>query len=103
MRDSGYERAANDWYVEPRWAVREMVERLQPEGVSWDPACGCGTIPEIMTMLGYKCGGSDLVDRAGGRYPQVDFFSTKSNDCDNIISNPPFSQMQRFVEHGLAI
>jgi hypothetical protein len=45
MRTSGYERAAADYYVEPRWVVDALLNVEHLQGPCWDPSCGSGNIP----------------------------------------------------------
>jgi hypothetical protein len=40
---------------------------------------------------------SDLYDRGCGT-PGVDFLAGRPNDVDNMVTNPPYSLAQRFVE-----
>lgn len=60
-------RAANDWYIEPAEAVEALLRVERFSGLSWDPACGIGTIPNVMEAAGFDVGGSDIVDRSGKR------------------------------------
>jgi hypothetical protein len=100
MRASGYARAANDFYTEPSWIVQALLGVEEFPGVTHDPACGIGTIPKAFHAKGLECGGSDIVDRGFGAVE--DFFIT-SGRVDNIVSNPPFSETERFVERALTI
>jgi hypothetical protein len=100
MRDSGYNRIVNDYYVEPKWIVEALLNHEAPfTGVSWDPSCGGGNIPKTMNDYGSPCRGTDLVCRGYGY--QTDFFL---NDlvADNIISNPPFGIIEPYIERALA-
>jgi hypothetical protein len=98
MRASGYARAANDFYTEPSWIVEALLGVEEFPGVTHDPACGIGTIPKAFHAKGLECGGSDIVDRGFGAVE--DFFSAYLG-FDNIVSNPPFSETERFVHHAL--
>lgn len=104
MRASGYERVTRDYYVEPRWCVDALLDVETLDGMSWDPSCGGGNIPEAMKARGLPCLGSDLVDRGYGNVG-VDFFDLRSDfsHVANIVTNPPFGAVERYVDHALMI
>lgn len=98
-RSSGYERAAGDWYVEPPWAVRDLLDAEMFDGMIWDPSCGRGTIPRVCAERGLPAIGSDLADRDFGT-PGRDFF-TCPDVVPNIICNPPYNVIGRWMAHAL--
>ena len=100
------EREANDWYVEPEWAVRGLLDVQRFSGSVWDPACGKGTIPRTLSACGVRSAfGTDLMDRGYGS--QVDFLTVPtddpSNQVANIASNPPFNLAKPFLRHALKL
>lgn len=101
MRASGYDRAADDWYVEPAAVVNALLDVEPFVGLSWDPACGGGNIPRQFEAREMPCWGSDLVNRGYG-VCGWDFF-----DCygtvENIISNPPYGIIEQFLDHALSL
>jgi hypothetical protein len=102
-RHSEYERDADDWYVEPVWAVDRLAERVTFDGAIHDPCCGKGTIP--LALLGPyadRVSGADLIDRANGQFPVQDFL-TDYAPRDNVVSNPPFKIANLIAEHALKI
>lgn len=102
MRDSGYDRAERDWYVEPAWLVDALAEVEPLSGVIWDPACGGGNIPKTLSARGLNAYGSDIADRGYG-VKYNDFFEWRGpNDC-SFVSNPPYGVLQQFIEHALKI
>ena len=97
------ERAQNDYYAtEPKAAHLLMaVEKFQP--VIWECACGEGHLAKEFEKAGYSVYASDLIDRGYGEV--LDFLACSAPprfDCD-IITNPPYSKAQEFVEHALDI
>jgi hypothetical protein len=101
------ERAANDWYVEPEWAVRGLLDVQRFSGLVWDPACGKGTIPRTFKAAGHAAAiGTDLVDRGYGRGGS-DFLAIDpahdANRAANIVSNPPFNLAEHFLRHALKL
>lgn len=103
-RDSGYARNAADWYQETAACVDAFLAVEEFDGIVWDPACGGGNIPLRCEARGIPAMGSDLVDRAGGRWPVANFLDlTTAGDAVHVVTNPPFNLAQRFVEHALAL
>lgn len=100
MRDSGYDRVANDWYVEPRWLVDALLDVEPLSGVSWDPSCGGGNIPKALLARGLFCSGSDIADRGFGE-TNLDFFDSYYA-ADNIVSNPPYGVIEPYIRRALA-
>lgn len=92
-------RAANDWYVEPEWAVEGLLDVQRFSGLVWDPACGKGTIPRVFRRHGHETMGTDLVDRGLGA--SQDFLKTEGWPVDNIVCNPPFNLAEPFLRHAL--
>ncbi len=101
-RSSGYKRNVNDWYVEPAISVRKLLDAEHFEGVIWDPACGSGNIIDVCQQSGLNAIGTDLVDRANGRFATADFFEEYVQQ-DNIITNPPFNMATSFTIKALGL
>ncbi len=101
MRASGYERVANDWYVEPRWAIDALLDKEQFNGSSWDPSCGGGNIPIAMQARGLKCWASDIADRGYGT-TGLSFFDA-AHMVDNIVTNPPYGVIEAYIKRALAL
>ena len=102
MKASGYDRWANDYYVEPKWAIDGLLDVEPIRGDSHDPCCGAGNIPRAMIERGLPCHASEIANRGYGT-THTDFFSSPPLYCENIISNPPFNRMQDFVNRALTI
>lgn len=100
MRASGYDRAKLDFYVESRACVEALFRVEKFKGEILDPACGTGTIPKVAHALGFKTCGSDIVDRGFG---EVQDFFERYKPTDNIVSNPPYRVIRRFIEHALTL
>jgi hypothetical protein len=67
-----------------------------------EPSCGAGHISEVLKAHGYEVESRDLVDRGYGS--QADFLSIDNQHFDgDIITNPPYSLAQEFVEKSLSI
>jgi hypothetical protein len=109
-----YARAAQDWYVEPRWCVEALADALPlVEGsYVWDPCCGGGTIPAVFAeRIGQnRVIATDIVDRGYQRFAQKwDVlqsgapFAVKAGMRINAILNPPFKQAEAIVRKLLPL
>jgi hypothetical protein len=85
----------DEWYVEPLWTSKRLFEVEDFAGAIHDPCCGLGRIVNMASKAGYKATGADIVDRGEG-YPVEDFFA-QTRTHNNIVCNPPFESMMRFV------
>lgn len=103
-RSSGYARASNDYYCEPRRAIDALLDAEPFVGKVWDPACGGGNIPDACNARGIKAVGSDIVDRAPG-FGNYDFLGRIGvfRMPDNIIANPPFNLAVEFTLRALRL
>lgn len=91
-----YDRAADDWYIEPGWCVDLLLSAERFEGRTIDPACGIGTIPKAFGRAGLDCSGCDLRDRgygiSGVDFLTSDFDGWMTGPWDNIVTNPPYGK-----------
>jgi hypothetical protein len=101
-RASGYKRVQHDYYVEPTWAVDLLFDAVDfgRLGPLHDPCAGRGTIVDAALKRGLQATGADIVDRADGRFPCVDFLSD-SSIWPNVVSNPPYRAAQEVLTHAL--
>ncbi len=94
-------RPENDWYPTPPEATLALLRAESFTGSIWEPACGDGAICRVLASEGYHdVRASDLIDRGYGEAP-CDFL-TSTRTADNIITNPPFTLAQQFVEKSLS-
>jgi len=107
---SGYERAANDWYVEEPWCVHLLINYMQwaKDCPIHDPCCGMGTIPSAFRAHGIPATGTDLVDRGfGDGHGEAYDFQSENYDTSvfrqagGIVSNPPFVLADGFIRFAL--
>ena len=61
---SAYARADLEWYQEPPWVSERLLDAERFDGGAHDPACGVGTIPDVLASRGLPFSGADIVDRA---------------------------------------
>lgn len=107
------ERAAGDYYTTDPTAVRQFINHLSEYRARlaggffdtiWEPACGCGNISKVLIDAGYKVHSTDLFDRGFG-VSGIDFLQTTKmpNNCDTIITNPPYILANEFILHAMDI
>lgn len=103
------DRATNDFYIDQPEAIEALLRVERFSGLSWDPACGTGTIPWGMHKAGLDVTASDIVDRGFGQrcgsFFVADFLKTTSPAprIDNVVSNPPFNLAREFIECALTM
>lgn len=92
-------RPENDFYPTPPEATLALLSKEKFMGSIWEPACGDGAISRVLQEAGYDVYSSDLIDRGFGNAPHD--FLTSTVNAENIITNPPFTLAQEFVERSL--
>lgn len=93
-----------DFYATPddvTFAVLNFLD-LNHDYVFWEPACGTGEMVSAISECGYeRIIASDL--RYTGYGTGGKDFLLSSEQCDVIITNPPFNLSEDFIRHALAI
>jgi len=100
-----YKRAAFDAYPTPEVATRILLSRVKFEGSIWECASGKGDISSVLerefpgqVFSSDIQTGPDIYGVNG-----LDFLMTTGRTVDNILTNPPFSLAEQFIEHALKI
>ena len=96
-------READDWYVEPEWVSLRLFQEEKFVGSVYDPACGRGSIVISAIKSGLNAFGSDIVDRGWDSTATPQDFLESVFCRINIVTNPPFSIAEKFVEHALTL
>lgn len=97
------ERETNDYYATPPAAVDKLLEKETLSKLILEPACGQWHISMTLENHWKEVVSYDLIDRWYGwqiNFLSNDFMSEWSWD---IVTNPPFSMAQEFVEKSLSI
>lgn len=94
----GLPRVENDFYPTPKWLTRAIVPKItnRPDHI-FEPACGKGAIVDVMAEAFPKAAivERDLVNG-------FDFLTAEPlSRFDLIITNPPFSLAQEFIERAM--
>ena len=87
----GEKRRKLDYYPTPPEATQALLDYLQlPKKTKiWECACGTGSMVDVIRSNGYACVGTDIVTGHD--------FLTHREDCDWIITNPPFFLAEQFI------
>ncbi len=94
--NTAYKRSETDFYPTPPEATQALLDflKLDHESIIWEPACGEGHMLSVMRNNGYIAIGTDI--NTGSDYLKV-----PKIDCDWIITNPPFSLSQDFINKSI--
>ena len=86
-------RSETDFYPTPRDVTEALLKYLDlpKTTVIWEPACGEMDMVSVMKEQGYRVIATDL---SQGK----DFLNEPLHECDWIITNPPFSVSDKFIE-----
>lgn len=97
------ERAAADFYATPPEAVEMLLGLEDFTDCVIEPCCGMGHIGKVLEAHGHHVDARDLIDRGYGIGGQ-DFLRCEDKDMEaDVITNPPYSLAQEFVEKSLAV
>tara|TARA_Y100000034_G_scaffold133620_1_gene199622 strand:- start:28 stop:657 length:630 start_codon:yes stop_codon:yes gene_type:complete len=97
---SNKDRAKNDYYATPKYAVEKLLEKESFTNV-WECACGGGHISEVLKKHQIHYLSSDLIDSGYGL--QEDFLLSNREHNGDIITNPPFSKSTEFTFKAMHI
>ena len=88
-----------DIVMTPEYLAKDIIRHFNPiEGLILDPARGQGAFYNNFPNLTYSSCTTDWCELAEGK----DFFNY-TQKVNWIITNPPWSKMQQFLEHGMKI
>nr|DAO87485.1 MAG TPA: adenine-specific methyltransferase [Caudoviricetes sp.]DAQ97852.1 MAG TPA: adenine-specific methyltransferase [Caudoviricetes sp.] len=98
------ERDIDDYYATDPRAMEELLKFEIFHRNVWEPACGGGHLSSVLKEHGYSVRNSDVVDRIGdGGVELLDFIEGDTGVWEgDIITNPPYSFAQEFVEKALS-
>jgi hypothetical protein len=88
-----------DFYPTPAWATYALIDNEKFDGTIWEPACGDGSMAQVLQQTGCKVLATDLFDRGYG--DGVEDFLTTDRVEDNIVTNPPYNAAEGFVRKGI--
>ena len=96
-------RIENDYYATPYESTRALLDIEKFEGDFIEPCVGGGHIVEILREYypNSKIIGVDLVDRGYKDTIVSNYFDYTFNGDFNVVTNPPYSLAQEFLEHSM--
>jgi hypothetical protein len=80
-----------DDFQTPASALNPLIAYLKPGWTIWEPACGKGNLVRGLEEKGYKTFPSDILSGQN-------FLTCTPPEFDCIITNPPFSMKDEFIE-----
>lgn len=87
---------SNDFQTPP-YAIKPLLPYISKDKVIWECASGKGNLVGAFRQLGYTVISSDVLDG------QSFFLTTPYEEYDVIVTNPPFSIKQEFLEHAYCL
>ncbi len=92
----------SDKHYTPSWATISLLQKEEFYGTIWEPACGGGWMSNVLKSYGYRVRSSDIDQDNEYGASGVDFLESRFQVA-NIITNPPYSILNRFMEHGIQL
>jgi hypothetical protein len=100
QRSSGYVRQANDDYPTPAWVTDALVPHIRSLALHvWEPAAGSGQMADALRCAGFQVTATDIA--TGVDFLECDVLP--SDAIQAIVTNPPYSDAQAFIEHALEL
>ena len=90
-----------DFYPTPRWATYALINSEHFDGDIWEPACGDGSMSEVLAETGNLVISSDLFERGYGE-GGINYL-TEDRRVANVITNPPYNAAEGFVTKSLEV
>ena len=99
------EREANDFYATDPIAIDKLIAEFEiiPLHRIWECACGTGCLSERLKYFGYDVISSDIVDRGYGEVKDFLGATDMPDDCQCILTNPPYKYASEFIKHSLEL
>lgn len=101
--DHASERQKDDFYPTPPEMTRALLEVEDFFGGIWEPACGDGSMSEVLIANGCLVTSSDLVDRGYGASRRDFLMESMPSHRQHIVTNPPFKLAEKFWRHACTI
>jgi hypothetical protein len=99
---SSHNRQAQDYYATDPCVIAPLFEREDFLQTIWEPACGEGHLSKAMEEFGKDVYSTDLINRGYG-IGNVNFLLENNVWNGDIITNPPYSMAQQFIEHAIRL
>jgi len=94
------DRENNDFYATDPKAAELLLTLENIDKNIWEPSCGEGHLSRVFLSHGHSVYSSDLINR-GFESDIIDFLTCEKRFDGDIITNPPYSIAQEFIEKAL--
>lgn len=89
-----------DFYPTPPEVTHALMQRFKwPKMLIFEPACGDGSMSEVLKSYRHSVYSSDLRETGYGQGGE-DFLAS-DGEWDAIITNPPFCLSEQFITHAV--
>ena len=97
-------RQEHDYYATDPNALTSLLRMKELPKVVYECACGAGHLADVLVKHGHSVVATDLVSRGYG-VGGVDFLKVEKlpEDCNCILTNPPYKFTMEFIEHSLEL
>lgn len=96
MRESNQppmKQGSPDDFQTPKIALKPLIPFLKKEWRIWECAEGNGNLKIELRKRGFSCFGTDIIQNQ-----ELDFLKHKPVNFDCIITNPPYSLKEKFLD-----
>lgn len=100
---SNKEREKDDFYATDPHAIDCLESEVKLPKVILEPACGAGHLSMRLEQLGHEVISTDKVGRGYGSVKDFFSYTWMPQDCNCIVTNPPYRFASEFVLHALNI
>lgn len=84
--------------------LKSNVSDFRKSMTIWEPACGDGAMTEVIRRYGHVVVPTDIIEGNKYGFGGIDFLDPKVKySVDAIITNPPFSLSQQFIEKAVGL
>lgn len=91
-----------DLYETPACAVEALLRVESLPRLVWEPACGPGSIVEVLEAHGHDVLATDVVNYGTGHWVK-DFLYCSGSTDRAIVTNPPYQLAEKFVRKALEL
>lgn len=96
-------REQHDFYATHPSAIDALRSVYDIPRVVCEPCCGQGHLSKRLEHFGHKVYSSDLIDRGYGQVLDFADMEALPDDCNCILTNPPFKYITQIIRHALSL
>jgi hypothetical protein len=93
----------NDLYETPACAVEALLRVEKLRRFVWEPACGPGSIVQVLRRHGHEVFASDVIDYGWGHCVGDFLYAGFGSGEEAIVTNPPYQLAEKFVRKALEL